>query len=148
RAGQDRRGPQRDGRAGRRLRGGPGDHRRALRLAAAGDRGLSVVSGRAVLRLSGDRGVGGAHAGRRRHGARIGGAAGARPRLSGGTNCQPAPYWQGTTWSGAMEDHMKTYAIWAGLGAAVGVGIALGMGLKVLATGAAIGIGAGLALGV
>jgi hypothetical protein len=47
-----------------------------------------------------------------------------------------------------MEDHMKTYAIWAGLGAAVGVGIALGLGLKVLATGAAIGIGAGLALGV
>jgi hypothetical protein len=47
-----------------------------------------------------------------------------------------------------MEDHMKTYALWAGIGAALGVGVALGMGLKVLATGAAIGIGAGLALGV
>lgn len=46
-----------------------------------------------------------------------------------------------------MEDHLKTYAIWAGVGAALGLGVALGMGLKVLATGAAIGVGAGVALG-
>ena len=46
-----------------------------------------------------------------------------------------------------MEDHMKSYAIWAGVGAALGLGVALGMGLKVLATGAAIGVGAGVALG-
>lgn len=46
-----------------------------------------------------------------------------------------------------MDDHMKTYAIWAGVGAALGLGVALGMGLRVLATGAAIGVGAGVALG-
>lgn len=47
-----------------------------------------------------------------------------------------------------MDDHLKTLAIWAGVGAALGMGVALGFGLKVLATGAAVGLGAGAALGV
>jgi hypothetical protein len=46
-----------------------------------------------------------------------------------------------------MEDHMKTLAVWAGIGAALGVGIALGLGFRVLATGALIGVGTGVSLG-
>ena len=47
-----------------------------------------------------------------------------------------------------MDDHLKTYGIWAGVGAALGVGVALGLGLRVLAAGAAVGVGAGAALGL
>jgi hypothetical protein len=47
-----------------------------------------------------------------------------------------------------MQDDMKTYGLWAGLGAALGIGIAVGMGLRFLATGAVVGIGAGAALGI
>jgi len=47
-----------------------------------------------------------------------------------------------------MQDQLKTYGIWAGVGAALGVGVALGLGLRVLAAGAAVGLGAGAALGV
>jgi hypothetical protein len=47
-----------------------------------------------------------------------------------------------------MDDHMKSLAIWAGVGAALGVGLALGLGLRVLATGALLGVGAGAALGL
>lgn len=47
-----------------------------------------------------------------------------------------------------MEDHMKTLAAWAGVGAALGLGIVLGMSLRTLALGAVIGVGAGAALGV
>jgi hypothetical protein len=46
-----------------------------------------------------------------------------------------------------MEDHMKTLAGWAGVGAALGLGIVLGMSLRTLALGAVIGVGAGAALG-
>jgi hypothetical protein len=47
-----------------------------------------------------------------------------------------------------MEDHLKSMAIWAGVGAALGLGVAMGLGFRVLATGALIGVGAGVALGV
>jgi hypothetical protein len=47
-----------------------------------------------------------------------------------------------------MDDKLKTYGLWAGVGAALGVGVALGLGLRVLAAGAAVGLGAGAALGV
>ena len=47
-----------------------------------------------------------------------------------------------------MDDHLKTYAIWAGLGAALGVGVAVGLGLRALAAGAAVGVGAGAAVGL
>lgn len=47
-----------------------------------------------------------------------------------------------------MEDHMKTLAGWAGVGAALGLGVVLGMSLRTLALGAVIGVGAGAAMGV
>ena len=46
-----------------------------------------------------------------------------------------------------MQDEIKSTALWALLGAALGVGVALGLGLRMLATGAVAGLGAGAALG-
>ena len=46
-----------------------------------------------------------------------------------------------------MDDHMKTLASWAGVGAALGLGIVLGMSLRTLALGAIIGVAAGAATG-
>jgi hypothetical protein len=47
-----------------------------------------------------------------------------------------------------MQDTIKTYGLWVGVGAAVAAGLAVGMGLRFLATGALVGIGAGAALGI